>query len=349
MKRFTSILIVLLVIAIAAPSVFAVSEAAVIFLLISPHARVGGMGEAFVALADDVSAIYWNPAGLAFQQGQQFSSMYQPLLPQFNLDDLYYLFGAYRQSFEGLGTVGVNVIFANYGQQIITDETGPDALGTFNSNEYALTVSYGTLLSENIGLGLGIKYIRSNLSEVGAGAERGDGKANAFAVDIGYLHKNFLIDRLNFGFNLSNLGPKITYIDNAQADPLPTNLKLGFAYRAVDQEFNTLTFVADINKLLVKRNLDGSVDPVFKALASSWTSPFADDANYIYNLGAEYWYAKLIALRAGYYHDNDGRVKYLTIGAGLKYHIYQFDFGYISAGDNHPLSDTMRFSLTIGQ
>lgn len=343
MKRLSALIAVLLILAFAVPNVFAVSEAAVIFLLISPHARVGGMGEAFVGVADDVSAVYWNPAGLAFQEGKQFTSMYQPLLPQFNLDDLYYLFGAYRQSITGLGTVGFNVTYANYGQQIITDETGPEPIGTFNSNEYAITLSYATLLTENTGIGLNVKYIRSNLSEVGAGAEKGDGQANAFAIDVGVLKKNIFINRLNFGLNISNIGPKITYIDNAQADPLPTNFKVGFAYRAIDQEFNRLTVVADMNKLLVNRHEDGSVDPVGKAFFTSWNND-----NYIFNVGAEYWYANLIALRTGYYHDPDGKVKYLTIGAGLKYSIYEFDFGYISAGDNHPLSDTMRFSLTIG-
>lgn len=360
MKKITSWVAILLTLVIAIPNVFAVSEAAVLFLLISPHARAGGMGEAFVAVADDASAVFWNPAGLAFQEGKQFTSMYQQLLPQFNLDDLYYLFGAYRQSIEGLGTVGFNITFANYGQQIITDETGPEALGTFDSNEFAITLSYATLFSENMAVGLNAKFIKSNLSEVGAGAEKGNGQASVFAIDLGLLKKNLFINNLNFGLNISNIGPKITYIDNAQADPLPTNFKIGFAYKAIDQEFNSLTLVADMNKLMVHRTatptgettvvngetievLENKVDPVFEAFFSSW-----QDDNYIFNLGGEYWYANLIALRAGYYYDPDGKVKYLTIGAGLKYSIYQFDFGYISAGDNHPLSDTMRFSMTIG-
>ncbi len=357
MKKITSLVAILLIFVVSIPNLFAVSEAAVLFLMIAPHARVGGMGEAFVAVADDASAVYWNPAGLAFQEGRQFTSMYQPLLPQFNLDDLYYLFAAYRQSIEGLGTVGFNITYANYGQQIITDETGPEPLGTFNSNEFAITASYATLFSENIAVGLNVKFIRSNLAKVGAGAEKGNGQANAFAFDMGILKKNILIDNLNFGLNISNIGPKITYIDNAQADPIPTNFKIGFAYKAIDQEFNSLTFLADMNKLLVHRSQGDSisvdddgdtvrlseVDPVFEAFFSAW-----QDDNYIFNLGAEYRYANLVALRAGYYHDPDGKVKYLTIGAGLKYSIYQFDFGYISAGDTHPLSDTMRFSLTIG-
>ncbi len=119
---------------------------------------------------------------------------------------------------------------------------------------------------------------------------------------------------------------------------------MGFAYRAIDEEFNRLTFVADMNKLLVNKNQDGTSDGVFKAFVTSWSND-----NYIFNFGAEYWYADLIALRGGYNWDDAGEANYLTIGAGLRYAIYQFDFGYISAGENHPLSDTMRFSLTIGQ
>ena len=349
MKRFITNLAALLVLVIAIPNAVAqVSQAAVLFLLISPNARAGGMGEAFVGMADDASAIYWNPGGLAFQEGKQFTSMYSKWLPQFNLDDLYFLFGAYRQSVEGLGTIGVNVTYINLGEQIITDETGPDPIGTFNSNEWALTLSYSTLLSETVGLGLNIRYIRSNLASVGAGAEKGDGQANAFAVDVGILKKSFLTKRLSLGVNVSNIGPKITFVDASQADPLPTNLRLGFAYRLLDQEFNKLTIVADMNKLLVHKNEDGTSDPLIKAFITSWSTN-EPNKGIIYNFGAEYWYANLIALRAGYNWDEAGNSNYLTVGAGLRYAIYQFDFGYISAAENHPLSNTMRFSLTIGK
>ena len=344
MKKITIFVILVLVMAFATTNVFAVSEAAVLFLLISPNARANGMGGAFVAVSDDVSAIYWNPAGLAFQEGRQFTSMYTKWLPRLNLDDMYYVFGAYRQTIEGLGTIGGNITFLNLGEQTITDETGPDPLGTFNSFELAFTLSYATLLSESFGAGINVRYIRSNLSDVGAGAEKGSGKASAFAVDIGVLKKNLFIDRLNFGVNISNIGPKITFIDADQADPLPTNFRAGFAYRLLDQKYNRITLVFDVNKLLVNRNKDGSSDSVFKALLSSWGN---DDL--IYNFGGEYWYADLIALRTGYNYDKAGNVKYLTVGVGLRYSIYQFDFGYIAGGQDHPLSDTKLFSLTIGR
>ncbi len=348
MKRFIALGTLVLLLTFTATNVFAVSEAAVLFLLISPTARAGGMGEAFVGMADDVSAVYWNPAGLAFQEGKQFTSMYSKWLPQFELDDLYFLFGAYRQSIEGLGTVGANITYINLGEQTITGETDPTPLGSFNSNEWALTLSYGTLLSENLGVGLNIRFIRSNLASVGAGSEKGKGTSSAFAVDLGVLKRNLFIDGLNLGVNISNIGPKITYIDASQADPLPTNFKIGLAYRVLDQEFNRITLVFDVNKLLVNRTTDADgnthTDPLSKAFFTAWGN---DD--YILNFGGEYWYANLIALRAGYNHDPAGNSKYATFGAGLRYSIYQFDFGYIAAGDQHPLANTMRFSLTIGK
>ncbi|MCG8607179.1 PorV/PorQ family protein [bacterium] len=344
MKKLSAFVSAILLLLVLVPNVFAVSEAAVLFLLITPNSRAGGMGEAFVALADDASAVFWNPAGLAFQEGKQFTSMYAKWLPQFNLDDLYYVFAAYRHSVEGLGTIGANLTFINLGQQQVTLADSPEPVDSFNSNEFALTLSYATLLSESFGIGLNVRYIRSNLSSVGIGSDPNTGQANAFSIDFGVLKRNIFMDRLNFGLNISNIGPKITFVDAAQADPLPTNLRVGFAYNAVDQEFNKLTFVADVNKLLVHKNEDGTSDSVLKSMLTSW-----ENNDIIYNVGGEYWYANLIALRAGYNYDRAGKVKYLTLGAGLRYAIYQFDFGYISAGENHPLSDTMRFSLTIGR
>jgi len=342
MKRIITSVIVLLVLVCSISNLFAVSEAALLFLLISPHARAAGMGEAFVAISDDVSAIYWNPAGLAFQKDKQFTTMYAKWLPQFNLSDLYYLFGAYRQSIEGLGTVGINITYLNLGEQNYRDEANID-LGTFNSNEWAISLGYATLLSENLGVGLNFRFIRSNLAQVEVGNQKGVGVANAFAVDLGVLKKKFLISKLSLGLNISNLGPKITYINASQADPIPTNFRAGLAYQLLDQEYNKVVLALDVNKLLVNRSSDGA-DTVAKALISAWGN---DDL--IFNLGGEYWYADLIALRAGYNHDEAGNVKFLSFGAGLRYANYQFDFAYVAAPEGHPLSDTMRFSLMIGQ
>jgi len=364
MKNLFFALVLISVLIFSVGQSYAVSEAAVLFLLISPGARASGMGEAFVALADDATAVFWNPAGLAFQDGRELTLMHANWLPQFG-SDLFYEFGAYRQHFEGIGTIGLNVTYLNLGKQFITGEDSPEVLGEFSSNEFAISGTYGTLLGESLGVGIGLRYIRSNLAPVGAGSERGEGKANAFSFDIAALYKIPFVPKLSLGFNLSNMGPKITYIDAAQADPLPTNLKVGFAYKLVDSKYNKLTVVGDMNKLMVTRHPDGTSDPFYKALFTSpWTVVEKEKQNIggedekvlsetkifngILSGGMEYWYSDLIALRAGYYWDKPGKVSFMSFGAGIQYYKYRFDFGYVSAAEGHPLANTMRFSLTIG-
>jgi hypothetical protein len=364
MKNLLIVTLLAATLALSVTQVYAVSEAACLFLLISPGARAAGMGEAFVGLADDATAVYWNPAGLAFQQGREVTLMHSNWLPQFD-SDLFYEFGAYRQSIEGIGTFGANVTFLNLGKQYITGEDSPEILGEFSSYEFALSGTFGTKLNENWGVGVGLRFIRSNLSDVGAGSEKGDGKANAFAFDLSTLYKMPFLPKLSMGVNLSNLGPKITYIDAAQADPLPTNLKMGLAYRILDSEFNKLTVTADMNKLMVTRHADGTSDAFYKAIFTSpWTIVEKERQNIggdnektvgqtkifngIISGGAEYWYSNLIALRMGYYWDKPGKVTFMSFGAGIQYSLYRFDFGYVSAAEGHPLANTMRFSLTMG-
>lgn len=334
---------------VSTSNVFAQSESAVPFLLITPGARAAGMGETFVSIADDATATYWNPAGLAFQNQRQIALMHAKWLPQL-ADDLFYDYGTFVWPIEDLGTFGLSVTYLNLGTQFITGEDSPEVLGTFGSNEFAIAGSFGGKLSDNAALGISLKFIRSNLAGgIGVGAEKGDGKANGFAFDLGYMHKNLIIKRLSLGVNITNMGPKLTYIDAAQADPLPTNLRLGFSYGIIEDEFNRLRLGVEFNKMLVRRN-ENEVDPWYKALITSWTDDGfkGEMERVIANVGAEYWYNNLIALRTGYHYDEIGKVKYVSFGAGLKYSLYQFDFGYISAGEGHPLSDTMRFSLTIG-
>ena len=324
-------------------------SSAVPFLLITPGARASGMGEAFVSIADDATATYWNPAGMAFQNCTKISLMHANWLPQL-ASDLYYDYATVIHPIKNLGTVGLAVTYINLGEQSITDENGPEVLGTFNSNEFAVSGTFGLKLGGNNSLGVGLKLIRSNLApEVNNTAQQGDGSAMTFAVDLGYLHKNLLIDRLNFGVNLANIGPKITYIDAAQADPLPTNFRLGLSYELIKQEYNSLVIATEVDRLLVSQDADGKAAPVYEAIFTAWSDEAMSDEmkHMIYNIGAEYWYNNFVALRAGYHYDQDGNVKYATFGAGLKYSSLNLDFGYVSAGEGHPLSDTMRFSLGL--
>ncbi len=350
MKKYFVVISLVLLTMFMSQQAFAVSEAALLFLLISPGARSAGMGEAFVAVADDASAVFWNPAGLAYQYGKQITFMHANWLPGLT-NDLFYEFLAYRMSIEGVGTVGFNVIYLDLGEQQRTDEQG-NQLEKFSSNEFAISACYGTTVTDNIAMGVTLRFIRSNLSKFGAGAEIGSGQASVFAFDVGLLYTfPFHDGKLSWGVNISNMGPKISYIDAAQADPLPTNLKTGFAYRLINQKYNKLTIAADINKLLVTPRADKPADPFYKALITSWydDKPFQRELDKITrSIGMEYWYSDLIALRAGYYYDKEGKVRYTSFGAGLKYSLYGFDFGYIAAPEGHPLANTMRFSLTVG-
>jgi hypothetical protein len=350
MKKFLIFMVMIIMGLGLFSNLFAVSESAVLFLLISPGARASGMGESFVALADDATASYWNPAGLAFLEGKELVLMHCKWLPGL-VDDMYYEFATYAHHIKSIGgTIGANVTYLNMGEQVWTGEAGEER-GRFFSYDFAISLSYGTKINPNLGIGVTMKYIQSMLapSWVQVGEQKDSGSGNAFAVDLGILWKIPFVRGLNFGVNLSNMGPKITYADAAQADPLPTNLKLGFAYRVLDTEYNRIILTAETNKLLVVKDGD-KVDPFYKAIFTAWGDGSISDQlkRLISSVGVEYVYNNMIFLRAGYYYDESGKVKFPSFGAGLQYHKYRFDFAYVAAEQGHPLSDTMRFSLSLG-
>jgi hypothetical protein len=361
MKKLAFLFVLIAAVFVQNTPVFAQGEAAVPFLLIAPGARSGGMGEGGVALVKDATAIFWNPAGLAYQYDNpenarhgQVTFMHSKWLPQFNFSDLFYDYMAASYDFGEIGTLGASITYLNLGKNVWTDETGAE-LGTFDSFEYALSVAYATKLYDNVGIGLNAKIVQSNLSNVNPGTEDRDGRATTFAVDLGMLwtpEYDFLNNRLSLGFNLSNFGPKVTYIDRDQADPMPTNLRLGMAVNAYDDGFNKITVIYDLNRLLVKKYKDGTSDDVFTAVFySSWVKGSASEriGRFTQSFGLEYRYGSLIAIRGGYFYEDPryGARKFMTVGAGIGYSIFDIDFSYISAAEDHPLSDTMRFSLGV--
>jgi hypothetical protein len=237
---------------------FAQSEAGAIWLLINPGARADGMGETGVAIANDAYASYWNPAGLGFMRGREAALMHTNWLPNL-ASDIYYDFIAYRHFVPDVGTLGGHIVIMNLGEQIAMDERA-NYLGTFASYMMAITASYGTQLTRNASIGVNVKMVHQNLTDILAGKEKGKGKSTNFAFDFGYLRKDFLLRNLNFGVNISNIGPKIAFIDVNQADPMPTNLRLGFGY-TLGNQYNKISIAYDINKLLVasypERDIDG--------------------------------------------------------------------------------------------
>jgi hypothetical protein len=350
---------------------FAQGESAVPFLLIAPNSRASGIGESGTGTVDDASAIFWNPAALAFLKGTELSITHANWLPQFGQSDLFYDHLNYRMRVDDIGgTIGAAVTYLNLGDFIRTGSSGPQEIGRFKAYELAVVGGYATTVFSELGLGINLRYIRSALSPFGAEQEQGSGIANTVSVDVAMMYRpdSLVIPlignigkKFSVGLDLSNLGPKVTYIDAAQADPLPTNLRLGFGYKILEDEYNSLTYSLDFSRLLVRRRaavLDtagnvlqaASVDGLPKALFSAWGDHGLRKVQT--STGLEYWYGspKLIALRIGYFYESPdfGARKFMTFGAGIRYDIYGFDFSYISAAENHPLSDTIRFSLLIG-
>ncbi len=348
-----------------------VTTTAVPFLLIAPDSRNAGMGEAGVGLADDVWAIHWNSAGYAFQTGSEVGFSHVNWLPQFGFSDLWIAHAAYKLPVQEIeGTLALGLTYLNLGEITRTSAAGPDPIGSYKAYEFAIALGYSTRISDNLGLGLSMKVIRSALAEdAGAGSasgayEAGAGAATGFAFDIGILYKPQSLfipftgidlgNALSFGASLSNIGPKLTYIDRAQADPLPLNLRLGFAARVLQTDFNNITVITDFTRLLVHRDTTQS-DEFYKGIFTTWTGGTTSDQLRQFNtgIGVEYWYGapKLLAIRWGFFYEdpNAGNRKFMTFGAGIRFDIYGFDFSYISAiEEQHPLGETLRFSVAIG-
>lgn len=353
--QLSMMLLVTTVLSLAIPRIaVAQGESAVPFLLISPNSRASGIGESGTGSVDDASAIFWNPGALAFLKGQEISITHANWLPQFQQSDLFYDYLNYRIDIDEIGgTLGASLTYLNLGKFIRTGSGGPEPIGEFKAYEFAATVGYATKVFDDLGLGLNLRLIHSSLSPIGTEQEQGSGKATTVSVDIAAMWRpeiEGIGKSFSAGLNLSNIGPKVTYIDADQADPLPTNLRIGLGYRIFEDEYNSLQSTLDFSRLLVRRRPDGTADNVTKAIFSAW-----GDGSGLRKVnvggGLEYWYGapKLIALRIGYFYEDPsyGNRKFLTFGAGIRYDIYGFDFSYISAEENHPLSDTIRFSLLI--
>ena len=349
MRKLTTLLLAGLCIGALPDGVRATPESrsAPLILLIAPGSRAIAMGDSYVAMVDDATASYFNPAALVGQSKKKLHFSHTAWLPKL-ADDLSYEFLAYSQPVEGWGNIGLNITFFNLGSQTRTNERG-DIIGEFNSYDMALSAAYGAQIGANISAGIGLKYIYSRLAEVGAGKETGEGVGSSIAMDWGVLWKP--VPSLSFGAALRNLGPKIAYIDPAQADPLPQHIVVGMAYDLMDTQYNDLTLSFDLYKPLIA---DGSfVSNLAKAWADEGMSNEFKEMDL--HVGGEYKYGlsaregeAYIALRAGLSYDHDGEVGTNTFGFGLKYNLFQFDVAYIiGRGDTPVVGDNTPISMNV--
>ena len=225
------------------------STASAIFLLIEPGAVPAGRGGTGVADATDAFASYWNPAALAFLPRREVVYERSRWLPHL-VDDIYYHFFGLRYNLAELRTFGGHIIYLDLGEQERRDENNQD-LGTFHSYMAALTLSYATKMSPLSSIGFNAKIIHQNLSNIGAGGEGGEGSSTDFAFDIAYYRRQIGFNRLDLGLTVSNMGPAITFINEDQADPLPTNMKLGIKWHMFESEINRVSLLYEMNKLLI--------------------------------------------------------------------------------------------------
>ena len=376
MKKINLLLIVVLVFGIFVQQAYAQKTSTtgantittgVPFLMIAPDSRSGAMGDAGVALSPDANSQHWNPAKYAFIENDMGIALsYTPWLRNLVSDiNLAYLVGYKR--LDDKQVMSASLRYFTLGDITFMSEYG-DPTGQQSPNEFAVDLGYTLLLSEKFSGAVAIRYIRSDLTggQLVNGVETHAG--NSFASDIAFYYQNQIrvnrkMSTLAAGINISNIGAKISYTDGATKDFIPTNMKLGLSYKTEMDKYNTLTFAFDANKLLVPTPDTASVDILTglgstKSPISGIFSSFSDAPGGMkeefkeitFSVGAEYWYNKQFAIRAGYFYEDatKGNRKFFTAGAGLKMNVFALDFSYLlPVAQNNPLANTLRFTLSF--
>jgi len=254
------------------------------FLKIGVGARAAGMGESFVAAADDASSIFWNPAGLASLKKNEL------LLEHNNwIADISFNFGAIAIPTESAGTFALFVSALTMGEMERRTEYEPQGTGEkFDATDLALGVSYAMYFTQRFAFGINAKFIKQKIWQE---------SANGFAVDLGIIYHTEL-EGLSLGMALSNFGDKMRmdgvdlkrFIDidpnidgnntqiianlNTEEYDIPLIFRIGLAYNVIKTDFQRITVAFD------------AVSP-------------NDYGEYV-NGGLEYSYSDFFFLRGGY-------------------------------------------------
>ncbi len=348
-------------------------------LSIAPDARAGSLGDVGVATEADVNSQYWNPAKYPFTIARAGVSMsYTPWLRQLVSDiDLVNLVGYYRIG--DYSAVSGSLTYFSLGEVFVEDEM------TIKPYEMAIDVAYSRMLSETFSAAIALRYIHSDL-QYNYAEDMSPG--SAFAADIALYYNNYIMlgnreCMLGIGLNASNIGTKISYDDGATNEFIPTNLRLGASLLIPIDEYNTISFSADLNKLMVPTRPKYSqfleengyeqgdnsyyseyqtwlestgyndVSPISGIFKSFSDAPggFSEELKEIYGgIGVEYCYNQQFSVRGGYHYENEykGNRKYFTLGAGFRMSVFSLDAAYlISTAQSNPLDQTLRFSLSF--
>ncbi len=275
------------------------------FLKIGVGARAVGMGEAFVAVANDASALYWNPAGLAQMSRNEliFSHVNWPV-------DVRHEFVGYVHRFGGANALGFSLTALHTDDLEETTEFQPLGTGNYAPfGDIAVGLSFARQMTDRFSFGVTLKYMDETLAELHA--------RNVF-VDFGTYYRTgfgnsrFAVAVTNFGTNIKPSGT-VTYRDGASTNRFqdfspPTIFRVGFATEVVDNEAHKMTTALQLNHP-------------------------NDNAENV-SAGVEYWWRKTLALRSGYRLNADEQS--FTFGAGVaiplaRYHL-NLDFAYSDFG-----------------
>ena len=217
-------IIIFMIVLCFSEKIYAVGETGAQFLKIGVGAKACAMGEAFAGLADDPSAIYWNPAGLT-----QINSVEILGMQNFWLLDMSYQYFAFALPTH-YGNFGVAVAYSSSGK--IPKYENFQQIGDYKAYDASGTIAYANKLSKRFSFGIGTKIIQQKIEEE---------DAKGFAVDFGLLYELKFIKGMNIGLAVQNLGPGIKFIE--KEDPLPLNIKGGISYN-----IDSMTLTGDFNK-----------------------------------------------------------------------------------------------------
>lgn len=386
-KKFLVVLVCLLmtgVIAKAQDSEYNVIPTAVPALMIAPDARSAGMGDLGVATSPDVYSMHWNPAKYAFIEddlsiGLAYTPWLRKLVPDMNIAYL-----AVSKRVSSKSTIAGTLRYFNLGDINFRGDNNED-LGTYRPNEFAVDLCYSRKLGDYLSAAVAGRFIYSNLTQ---GVKNYSTPAWSIAADIGVYYQRPVylgsVDaEFSWGVAITNMGSKMNYTNaNSKSDFIPTNLRLGPSLKINIDEFNSIALSIDINKLLVPtppiyardsvgnpipdghggfiidKGMNPNVSVLQGMIQSFYDAPggFSEEMKeFTFSVGAEYWYNKVFAARAGFFHESKmkGNRRYLTFGAGLRYNVFALDVSYLvpvngkSTSGTNPLEGTLRFDLTF--
>lgn len=339
-------------------------------LSIAPDARGGGMGDVGAATLPDLYSQHWNPSKYAFLDTKAGMAVsYTPWLRKIVNDiALVYAAGFYKFGNEDNQAVSASIRYFSIGE--VQEATLEGGFGMkVSPYEMAFDVGYSRKLTETFSGGVTLRYIRTDYS---TSSDETTSAGNAFAADIsGYNESYVMIGQaeslLGLGFNISNIGTKISMDGGVTNYFIPTNLRLGASLTYPLDDYNTLAFSLDLNKLLVPsrpvrkggtdqefeeklekaRNMS-AITGIFKSFSDSPYGFKGELEEISWSTGVEYSYNNQFQVRGGYFNESQkqGNRKYFSFGAGFKMSAFQLDAAYlVSTADSNPLDQTLRFSL----